>query len=402
MDQLNWIDEQQDAMVQTLIEWCNVNSGSYHVEGVQKMADIVQQAFAPLADNIEVVQVEAEQTVDDGGQLQSRPLGPLLKITKRADAKHRVLMTGHLDTVFAKDHAFQTCKINEDGTLNGPGAADMKGGILVILKTLEAFEQTENASQIGWTVLLNPDEEIGSPGSRAILEQEAKQHSIGLVYEPSTTPEGALAGRRKGSGNFHFVIRGKSAHAGRAFNEGRNAIVASAKLISALDALNGQREEVTINIAKIRGGDVLNKVPDAVVLRVNIRTFIPEDQAWFLDQLPAQIKSCESDGIQIEQHGGFTRPPRLLEGPVLRLFEQVKVVASELNLNIEWIPTGGVCDGNNLVAAGLPTVDTLGVRGALIHTAEEYMCLESLSERAKLSLLLLNTCAQSGFNFLEE
>lgn len=401
-ESLAWLDTQQAEMEQLLVQWCEHNSGTYNAAGVIQMGEIIKAAFEPLADHIEVMPVEAERSVNDLGEEVTRPLGHLIRITKRAECENRILMTGHLDTVYPKDHPFQRCRKIDDNCLNGPAVADMKGGLLVILKALEAFEKTPEAAQLGWTVLLNPDEEIGSPGSRAIFESEAKKHRIGLVYEPSTKPDGTLAGRRKGSGNFHFVIRGKTAHAGRAFHEGRNALVVAAKLAAQLDALNGQREEVTINVAKISSGDKLNTVPDAAVLRVNIRTFVPEDQGWFLSALGEALASLQQAGIEIEQHGGFTRPPRLLEGPVLRLFEKVKAVAKALGCDLGWQPTGGVCDGNNLVAAGLPTVDTLGVRGALIHSPEEYICLESLSERAKLSTLLLIACAQAGFSFLEE
>lgn len=399
-ESFNWIESQKASMIETLIKWANINSGSCHTAGVEQVAQVIgEYAKAHTHGKLSFDVLMPYEQVDDHGQLQQVDVGPLLRLTKRADAKRKILLCGHLDTVFTIDSHFQQCQQLDDNTLNGPGVADMKGGILAMLAGLAAFEQSAKASELGWTVLLVPDEEIGSLASAPILAQAAKEHTAGFVYEPSITPEGMLAGERKGSGNFHFVVRGKSAHAGRAFDEGINAIAAAGSFLSALHALNGQREGVTINIGQISGGDVLNKVPDQCIVRVNIRTQCIEDQNWFLSECEQIIANVQTDSkTTIEQHGGFTRPPRKLEGKTEKLFHHVKSVAASMNLTLDWQSTGGVCDGNNLCASGLPTVDTLGVRGGMIHTDQEFILLDSLTERAKLTYALLDSFA-GGYHF---
>src|SRR5690606_8292139 len=171
---------------------------------------------------------------------------------------------------FAENSPFQRVVTRDDGALNGPGIADMKGGISVMLGALEAFEAHPLKDRVGWTALLSPDEEIGSPGSAPLLAELGARGHIGLTYEPAMA-DGTLAGERKGSGNYHLIVHGKAAHAGRAFHEGANAIAGAAMIATRLHALNGQREGVTVNVAKIAGGGPLNVVADNAVVRFNVR-----------------------------------------------------------------------------------------------------------------------------------
>ena len=159
--------------------------------------------------------------------------------------------------------------MRDDGTLNGPGVADAKGGIVVMLHALQALEASPLAEHIGWEVLLNPDEEIGSPGSRPLIDSIAPRCDFGLLFEPALG-DNQLVSWRKGSGNFSLLVRGRSAHAGRAFAEGRNALVAAAKVVQAISDLNTD-PEVTFNVARIDGGSPMNVVPDLAIVRANVR-----------------------------------------------------------------------------------------------------------------------------------
>jgi glutamate carboxypeptidase len=267
--------------------------------------------------------------------------------------------------------------------------ADLKGGLVVMLTALQALERSPYAEKVGWEVLLNPDEEIGSPGSAPLLEQSARRNHLGLVYEPALA-DGTLAGARKGSGNFTAVVRGKAAHAGREHHLGRNAIVALADFVGALDALNGRRPGVTVNPGRIEGGGPLNVVPDLAIVRFNVRVADAEQQTWVdqeLQRLGAAIDARE--GISLALRGRFGRPPKVLTSANLALFEMLAGCGAELGVGIRWQSTGGCCDGNNLAAAGLPNVDTLGVCGGRIHSSREFVLLDSLTERARLSALFL-------------
>lgn len=372
------------------LAWANLNSGSYNLDGLATVAQAIGQEFAALEpDSSEQLDLAPMQAVSTDGGLVEIPLGKTLRFRKRPNAPLRVMLTGHMDTVFPVNHGFQSCKMLEDDIVNGPGTADMKGGIVVMLHALKALERSEWREQIGWEVLLNSDEEIGSIGSAPLLAEGAKRNDFGLTYEPSM-PDGTLAGARKGSGNFTAVMRGRAAHAGREPHLGRNAIAALAEFISAIFALNGKMAGVTVNPGKLEGGGPVNVVPDLAICRFNVRVATPEEQVFVeneLSKLEAQFNAKEGYGFKI--HGGFTRPPKVISPANERLFDLIKSCGADLGMSLHAKPTGGCCDGNNLAAVGLPNVDTLGVRGANIHSADEYMITSSLTERAQLSALLL-------------
>jgi len=379
----------QAALVEELVELAEINSGSENVVGLSRLAGRLQARLEPLAERVERLALPPRQLVGDDGEMQRRPLGEALWAVCRPEAPLRVLLVGHLDTVFAADHPFQQVSRRPDGALKGPGVADLKGGLLVLLSALEVLESSPWAAHLGWEVILNPDEEIGSPGSAPLLAAAARRNHLGLVYEPAMA-DGFLAGARKGSGNFTAVFRGRAAHAGREHHLGRNALRAMADFCVAVDELNGRREGLTVNPARVVGGGPLNTVPELAVLRFNVRLAQAEDQDWLLGELAAlQAAVNAREGFAMSWHGGFGRPPKPLAGDGARLLELLADCARRLGCTLGWRDTGGCCDGNNLAAAGLPNVDTLGVVGGNLHSADEYMWPASLVERARLSALLL-------------
>ena len=392
---LTWLDDEYPDMLAKTIELANINSGSLNVAGVNRVGDKLKEYAQVLGGEIETLPVSPYQLLDANGVLQSLPLGDAVRISKRPEAPLQVFFCAHMDTVFAIDSDFQTVTWLDDETLNGPGVSDLKGGIIVMLKAIETLERSPYADKIGWQILFNPDEEIGSPGSAALIQDAAKTAHLGMIYEPSF-PDGNLAGARKGSGNFSVKATGKAAHAGREHHLGRNAIRAMCDFVSQLDDLNGQREGVTINPGFIEGGGAVNIVPDLCVFRFNIRLERPEDEAWCLEHIQRLLADINSrDGIGLELFGGFGRKPKVLSPTNTRLFELAQECGSNLGMKIQWLPTGGCCDGNNLAAAGVPNIDTLGVQGGKIHSCDEYLKVRSLTERAKLSGLMLLKLASS-------
>jgi glutamate carboxypeptidase len=387
---LDHIAAQQSDMLKMTLAWAALNSGSYHLDGLNTMAHAIEQEFAVLEpDSSERIALAPMQSISADGGLTEVPLGEALRFRKRPNAPLKVMLTGHMDTVFPHNHGFQTCTLRDDGTVNGPGVADMKGGIVVMLHALKALEQSKWRTQIGWEVLINPDEEIGSIGSAPLLAEGATRNDFGLTYEPSL-PDGTLAGARKGSGNFTAVMRGRAAHAGRDPQLGRNAIAALAEFITALFALNGQMPGITVNPGKLEGGGPVNVVPDLAICRFNTRVATSEEQVFMENALTKlEAEFSKKEGYQLKIHGGFTRPPKILSPANERLFDYITRCGADLGMTLHAKPTGGCCDGNNLAAAGLPNVDTLGVRGANIHSSDEYMIISSLTERAQLSALLL-------------
>jgi glutamate carboxypeptidase len=390
---LNWIETQDEAMRRMLVAWSAINSGSRHLDGLARMSKALREEFGRLGREIEEIELPQEPMIGADGEMKAQRLGRALRIRSGNDVRPRVFLGIHMDTVYASNHPFQTPTLLKGDILRGPGVADAKGGLIVMLFALLALDRSPYRDRIAWEVLINPDEELGSPGSIGLLREAARRNDCGLLFEPSL-PDGALIGARKGSGNFTFVVRGKSAHVGREFSSGRSAIYALAEILLRLNRLNGRRESVVVNAGKIEGGGPVNVVPDLAIARVNARIADREDQEFIESEFRRLVEEWDGQaGIRVSLEGGFQSPPKPLDAATLRLLEEVAECGRRLGLDLNWRPSGGVCDGNKLAAAGLANVDTLGARGGNLHSSEEYVELPSLVERASLSALFLMRAA---------
>lgn len=391
----------QNIMVEQLHQFCSINSGTTNLLGLAGMVSVLQTAFKPITDEFEIKKFNPLSVLDNQGNTILQPCGDALFIKKRPQLKRRILLCGHMDTVYSENSPFQKLSYINDNCLNGPGVTDMKGGLIVMLHALSAFEEYDGAKALGWDVLINADEELGSPASSTLLDELAKNYQAALVYEPAMTPSGTLAKNRKGSGKISLIATGKAAHAGRAFEEGRNAICYLAEAICAVHTLNGKREGVTINVGKVAGGEALNVVPEKALAQLDIRISLPEDEFWVLDELNTIIKHLKRADYSLNAVGGFGRPVKRVTSGTERLFHRLQCLGKELGLTLDWTDSGGCCDGNNLAQHNIPVLDSLGVRGGNIHSSEEYILLDSLSERAALSALLLVDLAQGGLEELK-
>jgi glutamate carboxypeptidase len=382
------------AMLSRVHEWGAINSGTRNIAGVDAMAARLADAFAVLPGEVALVDPAPVESVGADGVVSSLAHGRHLSVTVRPDAPVQLLLTGHMDTVYPADHPFQSLVVREDGTINGPGVADMKGGLSLMLEALRAVEATGAAPALGYRVIINSDEETGSFSSAALLAEAARGKLAALTYEPAL-PDGTLAGARGGTGNFSLVVRGRAAHAGRNPEDGRNAVVAAADLALRLQAERGPR--LAVNPARIEGGGPNNVIPDLAVLRVNFR---PKDVGE-IERARVAIQSAvaavsTAHEVAIEVHGSFNRPPKPIDAAAARLFELVRAGGADLGQTIAWRDTGGVCDGNNIAAAGVPVVDTMGARGGAIHSSDEFLIVASLVERAALSAVTMIRLAQGA------
>ena len=286
--------------------------------------------------------------------------------------------------------------------MQGPGVADAKGGIVVMVYALRALSQLGLAGDLGWTLVLNPDEELGSPSSTEILHRIAPDFDFGLLFEPAL-PSGELVSSRKGSGNFDLVVRGKAAHAGRHFEDGRNALAMLSRLLVRLDRLNGQRDGVTLNVGYVHGGGAVNMVPDLAVGRFNVRMQDAESIHWVESQLGAALAEVNAlDGFSAELFGGITSPPKEISSGTSELMKALETVVRDIGAEpIRWTATGGVCDGNKLAAAGLPNIDTLGPIGGGLHSSSEWVQVSSLADKAKVIVQLLSRYGAGEFAVLQ-
>jgi glutamate carboxypeptidase len=385
------------AMLAQVEAWSAINTGTANLAGLAKQAGMLAGAFAALRGTVELVDPAPVTAIAADGSAFAKPHGQHLVVRVRPQANRRILLTGHMDTVFPADHPFQRQTWLDGETLNGPGVADMKGGIAVMLHALLAFEASAHASALGYDVLINSDEETGSLASAALIAELAAGKLAALTYEPAALPDGTLAHERGGTGNYSITLTGKSAHAGRNPHEGRNAIVAAADLILRLKAL--ETTQITINPAKLEGGAANNVVPDHAVLRFNVRPKTVEAGTAFdhaLTHLLIDIQTAHQ--VATHRHGGVTRPPKTVDAKAQALFDLVRECGAELGQDIRWQATGGVCDGNNIAACGVPVVDTMGVRGGAIHSPDEYLIVPSLVERAALSARVIERLAQGALS----
>ena len=387
-----------EGMLGDVVAWSSQNSGSRNAAGLKAMRGMLADAFSGLPGEVSEVTLAPQEVLSAKGDVEAIALEPALEVCVRPDAPVQVVLTGHYDTVFPADYHFRTPERVDADTLHGPGTADMKGGVRVMLEALRALESHPSRANVGYTVLLSPDEEIGSPGSAARLADLGKRSHVGLTFEPALA-DGSLAGARKGSGNFALLVRGRAAHAGREHHLGRNALAALARFAVRLDALNGERDGVTFNFAKADGGGATNIVPDLAVGRFNVRMPETGDLAWITERVEALVADTNrEDGISAELSGGFSRPPKPMSPANAEVFGWVRRAGEALGQEISWAPSGGVCEGNNLWASGCPNVDTLGVRGGEIHSDREYMIIPSLVERARLSALVLGRIAEGSYD----
>ena len=394
---LNKLDAENDALIARAETWSRINSGSYETIGLARMRGLLLEEFSVLPGSIEEVMLAPSPRVRSDGETTAIEHGASIRVRVRPEAPIQIALTGHYDTVFPAAHPFQA-PWRDGEKARGPGVADMKGGLSVMLAALEAFEALPGEKRIGYEVLLSPDEEIGSPASAALLAELGKRAHLGMTYEPATA-DGALVSTRKGSGNYALVLRGRAAHVGRDFSVGRSAILAASHVALALDALNGQREGVTFNVGAIDGGSAVNVVPDKAVLRFNARAPTQEGAAWAEAEIARVVAtSSVRDGISAHLHGGITRPPKPLSQAQRTMIAWTREAGEALGLTLDFAPSGGVCEGNNLAAAGCPNIDTLGPCGGGLHSDQEFALIASFSERARLSLLLLAGVNGGMFN----
>jgi glutamate carboxypeptidase len=381
-------------MLDQTLRWSAINSGTGNLPGLARMASELADAFSALPGELRPVEPAPAERVEADGRVSPIENGRHLLLTVRPAASLRMLFTGHMDTVYPPDHPFQQVTTREDGTVNGPGAADMKGGLAVMLAALRAVEASPLAARFGYDVMINSDEETGSLSSAALIADVVRGKVAALTYEPALA-DGTLAGARGGTGNFSLVVEGRAAHAGRNPQDGRNAIVAAADL--ALRLSEARAPGLTVNPARIDGGGPNNVVPDRAVLRVNFRPAHEQaiDHAREAIERVA-VEVADRHEVKVRVHGGFNRPPKPVDAGAEALFALVGAAGAALGLTIGRRATGGVCDGNNIAAAGVPVVDTMGVRGGAIHSADEFMIVDSLAERAALSAVTILRLIERG------
>jgi glutamate carboxypeptidase len=306
-----------------------------------------------------------------------------------------------MDTVFDADHSFQSLEATPEGVLHGPGVADMKGGLYIMIEAVKRFLKTDKLNTVGGEILINADEELGSMGSQDLLREAAEWNHLGLVFE-SCLPGGELVRCRKGTGTFKVTAHGKAAHTGRDFEKGRNAVAALSSLLVECHALNGKIPEAIVNVGNFMAPGPVNVVPDTAEAWLNIRIGRPESVQEIKNHLDRLIQQTEAtmEGIRIDIAGDFLREPKT-ETPGNAALHNLWNQAEE---KLGFPPagkrdTGGSSDGNVIGAAGLPHLDGIGIMGGDIHSDKEYALADSIDRQIDKTVEFLNLVAQQPESF---
>ena len=361
----------------------NIDCGSYSPAGVNQVADWVA---ADLASNGAAV----ERLPDPQGRFGDTVIG---RFEGRQAAGPRVLLIGHMDTVFEDGTVAERPFRIEDGKALGPGVSDMKGGLLLGLRAVAAlrsfggggFDRLPFASI---TFVANPDEEIGSPSSTPHIRRLAETTDACFVLEAARA-SGDFVSARKGIADQRIAVHGRAAHAGVEPEKGRNAILAGAELTRGIQALNGRWPGVTANVGVFKAGTRPNIVPDRAELEIDVRATTAEG----LDQVVTAIRELAATPavpdvtIDISTMASWAPMEKLERSG--RLADHTIAIAHRLGFETKDVPTGGASDANTTSGMGVPTIDGLGPIGGLDHAPGEYLEVDSIVPRLALFAALL-------------
>ncbi|GAA0298433.1 M20 family metallopeptidase [Sphingomonas oligophenolica] len=363
--------------VETLTRWALCESPSHDAAAVNAMQDLIIQDLP-----VSVVRVERIPGREGLGDTVLLHAGP-------TTARERLLVIGHVDTVHPIGTADGGLPVRRDGDrLYGPGLYDMKGGVYAAVRAMvDVALRGESPRPI--TMLLSPDEEIGSPTTRDLIEAIARTSAYALVVEPARAG-GAFVTARKGVGWFNLDIEGRPSHAGTHHADGRSAIREAAHQILRLEGMTDYAAGTTVSVGQISGGTSANVVPGHCCLVADIRVTTPQEG----ERLTAAIEGlrAQDPDAVLNISGGLNRPPYARSEGTAALYRHVQQIAERLGQTLSEVPmVGGGSDGNFTAALGLPTLDGLGVEGSGAHTLEEYCLVSSVAPRVALLRAMFET-----------
>ena len=350
----------------------NIDCGSYTPDGVNRIAGMVAAALEGEGADVERV---AHEPADGEVQLGDVVIGRL------AGDGRRILLIGHMDTVFDAGTAAVRPYRALDGRATGPGVTDMKAGLLAGLHAIGALR--EQGVRPSVTFVANPDEEIGSPFSTAIIRRLAPEHDLVLVLECARA-NGDIVSARKGIADYELEITGRAAHAGVEPEKGRSAILEASHQVLALHELNGRWPTVTLNAGVIRGGTRPNVVAERCVLQVDLRAASVAAFDAAAVEVERLAASPTVDGVAIALRRIASHPPMEKTESSALLVADAVAIAAELGFELRDAATGGASDANTTAALGIPTLDGLGPVGGDDHSVDEWLDLASVVPRTTL------------------
>ncbi|HEY7600333.1 MAG TPA: M20 family metallopeptidase [Candidatus Limnocylindrales bacterium] len=353
----------------------NIDCGSHLVGGVNQVGRWLAEQLRELGAEVEVV---------PGRELGDTVVGRL------AGDGRRILLIGHMDTVFpAGTAAARPFRVEGDRGL-GPGASDMKAGLLTGLYALRALRATGTPIAAEIVFIANPDEELASPESTPVIEHEARGAHAALVLEGARA-NGDIVSSRKGVADITVRLHGRAAHAGVEPEKGRNAIVEAAHKTLELSALNGRWPGVTLNVGVISGGTRPNVVPEEAMLHIDLRAVEPATMALAEAEIELICATTTVPDVSCVVEKGARFGPMVRSAGTARLAEQAIALAVRLGFELRDAATGGGSDAGTTSGLGVPTLDGLGPIGGLDHSPGEYVEIDSIVPRTALLAALIAT-----------
>ena len=368
------VGTRRDGYLAELEAMVNIDCGSFNRDGVNRIADLCEEGFGRGGWSVERIRPA------QGGR---QPLGDTVVGTMDGAGGPRVLLLGHMDTVFDDGVAAERPFSISGDRAFGPGVSDMKGGLLAGFVAVEVLRDVGFDSFGRITYVCNPDEEIGSPSSRELIHRLAADHDATLVLE-SARANGDIVSARKGVTDYEIRLHGRAAHAGVEPEKGRSAVIEAAHKAIAIAGLHERWPGVSCNVGVLRGGTRTNVVAEDAVLHVDLRS--PELAS--LQEAEREIERICSepvlDGVTIDLRSEGWHKPMEKTDATQRLVDAAVETAAELGFTVKDAATGGASDGNTTAAAGCPTLDGLGPIGGADHAPGEWLDLGSVVPRIAL------------------
>lgn len=366
------VESRRDVILEFLEMLVNHESPSHSKTLVDQVGRMISERATQLGMN-----VEFDRQTDFGDNVVAR-LNP-----DQADHRPRVLMIGHMDTVYPEGAVAEWPFRIEGDVAHGPGVYDMKGGLVIGLTAVESALADADTWRTPITFIINGDEEPGSPKSRDVIRREAERHDLALILEPGQ-PGPALTVSRKGVAIYRMRIMGREAHAGVEPEKGVSSILDAALRIPDIVGLARPETGTSVNVGSIHGGTEPYVVAGTCELAIDVRVTSIEEQKRVEAGMEQITRDARVPEARVEMKGGFHRPPMTASDQSRALADRFKRIAAELQHDLTTTQSGGASDGNLTSAAGLPTIDGLGTQGGRAHSPDEYIEVDSLFWKSAL------------------
>ncbi|MGM0845223.1 MAG: M20 family metallopeptidase [Bacillota bacterium] len=374
-----YIRYKQDEMLKLIETLVNIDSGSVNKAGVDQIGSQLKRKYAEIGFVIH--------------EIPQKEFGNHLIIQHKEAEDPEILVIAHMDTVFPKGTAVERPFKLVGDMAYGPGVIDMKSSLVTLLYAMKALINEGSPHYKNVQIILNSDEEIGSPSSKELIISASQGKQYALIMEPARK-DGSLVSSRRGKGNYTLNVIGRAAHSGIEPEKGRSAIEELAHKVIAMQELNDHENGISVNVGLIEGGSSVNTISDHASAQMEIR-ISESDQGYTVEEQMEKICSkTDVPGTEITLEGEINRPPMEKNKRNRQLLRKIMAVGEELGIEITDTSTGGGSDASFTSAAGIATIDGMGPVGGNAHSDNEYLEISSLTERTLLLAKVIENLSQ--------